>query len=69
MKTQMELIRFYSKNFEKVLASHGHNSHYTTYAYFLLLGVRMGMKQDKIFSWARKKLKEIEEETLSLLCN
>jgi len=66
MKTQKELIEYYTKNLSKVISTHGGASDYTTYAFFLLQAVKMNV-QKSIFIWARNKCSELETETLNLI--
>ena len=67
MKSQIELISYYTKNLEKVSQSHGFGSDYTTYAFFLLQAVKMNIEHSKIFDWAKSKCDSLHEETLELV--
>jgi len=67
MKTQKELIEYYTKNLQKVTTSHGFDSDHFYMATFQLKGVQMGMNLPDMFKWARKKMDELHEETLNLL--
>ena len=67
MKTQKELISYYTKNLEKVIQFHGLGSDSTTYAFFLLQAVKMNIELSKIFDWAKSKCDSLHEETLELV--
>ena len=67
MKTQKELISYYTKKKEKVIQFHGLGSDSTTYAFFLLQAVKMNIELSKIFDWAKSKCDSLHEETLELV--
>ena len=41
MKSQNELIEYYSKQLEKVASSHGYNTVYFSQAYYMLRGIEL----------------------------
>ena len=67
MKTQNELIEYYTKNLEKVISSYGVNSDYTNNAFYLLQAVKMNMPLNNIFYYATKKCNDLHKEALQLL--
>jgi hypothetical protein len=67
MKTQNELIAYYTKNLNKVIASHGVDSDFTNYAFFLLQAVKINVPFEKIFEWAKNKCEALHLEALELI--
>lgn len=67
MKTQLELIQYFTKKLEKVISFHGVNSDYTIYAFFLLQGANMNLPQEEIYEWARKKSDELHNEMVEII--
>tara|TARA_B100000749_G_scaffold249593_1_gene214212 strand:+ start:6566 stop:6769 length:204 start_codon:yes stop_codon:yes gene_type:complete len=53
MKTQIELIEHFTKNFNKVVASHGAGSDYATTAFFQMRAAIIGIPEREIFTWAK----------------
>ena len=69
MKTQKELIAYYTKQLEKVIAAHGLGSGHFYRHTFMLKGVQMGLELPEMFKWVDKKMEELHEETLSFIVN
>ena len=67
MKTQKELITYYTKQLEKVIGSHGLGSGHFYRHTFLLKGAQMGLPLKEIFKWVDKKMEELHEETLNFV--
>lgn len=67
MKNQIGLIEHYSKELTKVIASHGADSEYTTYAFFVLQGVKMGKPLSAVFDWARSETDRLHQLTLDMV--
>jgi hypothetical protein len=67
MKTQKELIEYYTKNLEKVISAHGLGSGHFYMATFQLKGVQMGLSVPEMLKWARIKMDELHEETLNFV--
>lgn len=55
MKTQIELIEIYTKNFTKCVESHGADSDYTLLAFFQLRAAKIGIPFNEMFDWAQKE--------------
>ena len=67
MKTQIELIAYYTKNLQKVSESHGFDSDYTNYAFYLLQAVKINVPFNEIFDWATNKCESLHSEALELV--
>lgn len=65
MKTQKQLIEYFTSQLNKVIASHGAASGYTTTAFFNLQAAKMGMTEKEIFSWSAQEVERLKEITLS----
>ena len=65
--TQVKLIEKFTKRLNDVISAHGADSDYTTHAFFLLQGAKMGLSTDKVFTWANNKVEELHKETLELV--
>ena len=64
MKSQNELIAYYTKNLDKVINAYGLVSDYTTHAFFLLQGAKMNIPFAYIHAWAKIKCDQLQEEAL-----
>jgi hypothetical protein len=60
MKTQIELINYYTKHLEKVITVYGLNSDYTNNAFFLLQAVKLNIPQENIFDWANNECEKLK---------
>ena len=67
MKTQIELIEYYSKQLEKVTSSHGFNSEYFSHAYYMLRGIEHGLSISEAAKYASKKVEQEHKEALDAL--
>lgn len=65
--TMNELIAHFSKNLVKVIESHGAESHYTTFAFFQLQAVKMGMNVEQSNAWAQAESDRLHKATLDAL--
>ncbi len=52
MKTQIELIKYFTKNFNSIVACHGAGSDYATTAFFQMRAAIIGIPEKDIFTWA-----------------
>lgn len=66
-RNQIELIEHYTKEFNKVVESHGLTSDYATNAFFVLQGAKMGKPLDKLFTWANSECERLHQITLDSL--
>jgi len=62
---RIELIAYYTKNLNKVIASHGVASDYTTHAFFQLQGAIIGVKN--IHDFARSESDRLHQIALNQL--
>lgn len=60
----IERIAHFSKNVTKVIASHGVESGYATYAFYQLQAAKMGMPLEKINAWAEEEMARLKAITL-----
>lgn len=64
MKTQIELIAHYSKEFTKVVTTHGAESDYATMAFFKLQAAKMSKSVEEIGEWSTQEFDRLKEITL-----
>ena len=64
MNTMKGRIEFFAANLEKVMDTFGSDSDYSTYAFFLLQGARIGLDGTDIVSWAKGQMEKLEQEIL-----
>ena len=64
MTTIKGRIEYFAANLEKVMDTFGSDSDYSTYAFFLLQGARIGLDTDKIHKWAEVQMEKLEQEIL-----
>lgn len=67
MKTYKQLLEYYTRQLQKSISAYGFDDDKTTYSFFLVQGVRMGMPETEIFNWASSKVEGLHEESLSLI--
>ena len=64
MNTIKGRIEFFAANLEKVMDTFGSDSDYSTYAFFLLQGARIGLDPTEIIPWAKVQMEKLEQEML-----
>lgn len=64
---QIETIAHFEKNFNKVVASKGATSPYSTYAFFQLQAVMMGKCGGAVYIFADAEMERLKEITLECL--
>lgn len=67
MKSQTELIEYYTKQLEKAASSHGYNSEYFSHAYYMLRGIEHGLSIAEASQYASKKVEQEHREALDAL--
>jgi len=67
MKSQNQLIEYYTKNLNKAIAFHGVDSEYTNYAFFLLQAAKTNVPFSEMFDWAKNKCESLHLEALENL--
>jgi len=67
MKTQIQLIDYYTDRLLTVIQMHGVGSGHFYMATFQLKGVQMGLSVPCMLKWARNKMDELHKETLNFV--
>jgi hypothetical protein len=64
---QIQLIKHFSKNISKVLASHGAETEYFSMAFFQLQAAKNGLDIKEITPWAQTELDRQKKITLAAI--
>lgn len=67
MKTQIELIEYYSAQLKKVLISHGPESEHFVVVFYQLQGAKMGIPLNEMFDWANTEAERLKVIALDKL--
>lgn len=65
--THIDRIKYYTKQFHKVLGSYGADSPATSNAFFLVQAAKMGMDETTMFDWAESECDRLHNIELDQL--